>query len=330
MSREVDRRDHSINKITPARERELKALASSVSGQLSGAQRIRIKEFDSLTGNPVAVSSEHAPARLGDYVQRALDHLRGINRVLGLTSTQPVEFVPDPHYQRTSSGAVCVHFQQCHNGIPIFGATEAVRFASNGTLQETVGRSITVTQQPEVSPRLTIEEAVLKAAQHVATPDADEKYAKDQFGQPLQPSQVNLTDFEPTISATFPETPERKTVLEAGPFGDAIKARLLWFPLNDALRLSWEVFLTMPEYRGQYRTLVDAETGEILYCHQLIQFISARGNVFRVDGDGPREMLDFPRPLTDHGFPYPKTYQMNFPMTGLAKTARSATAPVLT
>lgn len=72
MSREVDRRDHSINKITPARERELKALASLVSGQLPGAQRIRIKQFDALTGNPVAVSSELAPGRMGNYVQQVL------------------------------------------------------------------------------------------------------------------------------------------------------------------------------------------------------------------------------------------------------------------
>ena len=76
----------------------------------------------------------------------------------------------------------------------------------------------------------------------------------------------------------------RRTVLAAGPFGDAIKANLIWFALGDSLRLSWETLITMPAYAGQYRTIIDAETGEILYCRQLIYTIAARGNVYLLDG----------------------------------------------
>ena len=313
MSIEIDCRDHSINKLTPEREQELNALASAISGQFSGAQRIRIKQFDALTGNPSSVSCEHAPARTSNYVQRACDHLHSINRALGLVPTQPVEFVPDPHYQTTSSGAICVHIQQCHNRIPIFGAVEAVRFTPSGALQDTTGRSVTVNQQPELSPTLTVQEAVLLAAQHVVTPDTGEHQATDQFGQTFQAPQVDLSGFEAIIITSFPETPEAKTVLEAEPFADVIKARLLWFPFNDALRLSWEVLLTMPEYSGQYRTLVDAETGEILYCHQQMNFITARGNVFQIDGSNPRVMTDFPRPLTELGLPIPDDLPNGFP-----------------
>ena len=32
----------------------------------------------------------------------------------------------------------------------------------------------------------------------------------------------------------------------------------------------------MPGYAGEYRTIVDAKDGEILYCRQLVQTVAAR------------------------------------------------------
>ena len=303
MAREIDRRDSTVNNVTPAREAEIRSLASAVSDRLPGAHRIRITGFDARTGNPATVSSEAAPAETGNYVQRALDHVRNISRALGLTATQPAEFAADPNIQRTSSGAVAVHLQQHYKSVPVFQAAETVRFAPNGTITETAGSSISIDREITISPRLTVEQAVLKAAQYVAVPHPDEYGAKDEFGQPLNLTGVDLTGFEPRVTATFAEKPERPTMLEAGPFGDKIKASLLWFLLNGDLRLTWEVIITMPNYEEQYRTLVDAESGAILYCRQLVQHILARGNVYRVDGGSARQMTDFPRPLADYSLP---------------------------
>ncbi len=313
MSREIDRRDYTERRIIPNREVELRSLASALSDRLPGAHRIRITRFDDATGNPAAITSEAAPAEEGNYVQRALDHVRNISRALGLTATQPAEFVADPNYQTTSTGAVAVHLQQCYKGIPIFQAAETVRFEPNGAIKETVGSSVTVSEEVAVAPTLTVQEAVLKAAQHVAVPHEDEQGAKDPFGEPLHLPSVNLEGFEPRVIAAFPERPEKLTVLDSGPFGDHIKASLVWFPLGDALRLTWEVILTMPDYAGQYRTLVDAETGEILYCRQLVQSASARGNVFRVHGGLSRQMTDFPRALTEYGLSVPGDLPSGFP-----------------
>jgi extracellular elastinolytic metalloproteinase len=313
MAREIDRRDYSANKATPAREAELRSLASVVSDRLPGAHRIRITGFDARTGNPARVTSEAAPAERGNYVQRALDHVRGISRALGLTATQPAEFVPDPTTQQTSSGAVAVHLRQHYKSIPVFQAAETVRFAPSGAIKETVGNSISIARDVAVAPRLTVQQAVLKAAEHVAIPHQDEYGAKDQFGQSLKLTQVDLKGFEPKIIATFAEKPERPTILEPGPFGDKIKANLLWFLLNDDLRLTWEVIIAMPNYEEQYRSLVDAENGEILYCRQLVQHVAARGNVYRVDGGSARQMTDFPRPLTDYGLPIPEDLPDGFP-----------------
>jgi extracellular elastinolytic metalloproteinase len=323
MSREIDRRNLTPRRAMANRDAELRSVASAVSDRLPGAHRIRISRFDAATGNPAAVVSEAAPAEAGNYVQRALEHVRGISRALGLTATQPAEFVADPDYQTTSGGAVAVHLQQAYKGIPIFQAAEAVRFEPNGAIKETVGSTITVPEDVAVAPKLRVEEAVLRAARHVASPQEDEQGHKDPFGESLDLPSVNLEGFEPRVIAAFPEKPEKLTVLDAGPFGDKIKASLLWFPLGDALRLTWEVILTMPGYRGQYRTLVDAENGEIQYCRQLIETVAARGNVYRVHGGQARQMTDFPRPLADYGLPVPGALPAGFPDTWV-ETDRTA------
>jgi extracellular elastinolytic metalloproteinase len=299
--------------MTPERETELESLASSVSDSLPGAHRVRIGRYDATTGNPAVVSSESAATETGNYIQRALDHVRMISRALGLTATQPAEFVADPNVQKTSSGAVSVHLQQQYKSIPIFQASKTVRFAPNGTLKETVGSSVTVAQEVNLSPKLTSQEAVLKASDHVAVPQPDEQGAEDEFGQPLKLSSVDLTGFQPQIITAYATKPDRPMVFEAGPFGDKIKASLIWFQLNADLRLTWEVLIAMPNYEEQYRTLVDAETGEILYCRQLVQSVAACGNVFRIDGGSPRQMTAFPRPLADYGLPIPHNLPAGFP-----------------
>jgi extracellular elastinolytic metalloproteinase len=318
VTREIDRRDFSANKLTRARQDELHARAASISEGMPGQERVRIDSFDALTGNPALVLAEAAPAEQGNYVQRALEYVQRVGGTLGLEATQAPEYAADPHVQQTSSGSVAVHLQQQYKGIPIFQAAQAVRFTPGGALQEMAGSTVTVAQDLPVAPRLSVQEAVLQAARHVALPGADEQETTDQFGQPLKLSSVDLTDFTPRVIATFPNKPELPAVLAAGPFGDEIKASLIWFPIGDDLRLSWEIILTMPRHEGQFRTLVDTQTGEILYCRQLINQVVARGNVFVIDGDGPRQMIDFPRPLADYDLAVPGDLPAGFPDTWIA------------
>ena len=70
-------------------------------------------------------------------------------------------------------------------------------------------------------------------------------------------------------------------MLKPGPFGDEIKASLVWFPLKDRLALGWNVLLTMPDFAAQYDTIVDSSSGDVLYCHQMVQFVAAVGNVYQ-------------------------------------------------
>jgi extracellular elastinolytic metalloproteinase len=313
MTREIDRRDFSVSRVTTARESALRSAAAEVSRRLSDAHRVRIAAFDETTGNPATVVSEAAPAERGNYVQRALDHVHRIAPALGLRATQAPEYAADPSVQQTSSGVVSVHLRQQYRGIPIFQSASVVRFAHDGSLLATLGSSVTVTDEPDAVPRLPVRDAVLRAAQHVAIPDADELEGTDEFGEPLRPASVDLAGFVPEVLAAFPDRTDQPTVLAAGPFGDQIKASLTWFPLDDELRLGWEAFLTMPGYTDQFRTIVDARTGEILYCHQEVAAVSARGKVFPLDGDGPRQMTDFPRPAAAYGLPLPADLPGHFP-----------------
>jgi extracellular elastinolytic metalloproteinase len=313
MSREIDLRDFAVSRATGARRAELHSRALDASAELPGSHRLSVDRFDPLTGNPSRVVSESAPAQPGNYVQRALDHVQRVGRALGLEAGQANEFVADPNYQRTSSGAVAVHLQQQYKGIAIFQAAEVVHFAPDGAISETVGSSVSVAQDTDVAPRLPVTDAVRRAAEHVATPDADEYGGKDQFGEPQEPVGVDLASFVPRVVATLTQHADQTTLLEPGPFGEQIKARLIWFALGEQLRLAWEVILTLPRFAGQYRTLVDARDGSVLYCRQLVRGVAARGNVYRVDGAAGRQWTDFPRPLADYGVPIPAGLPGAFP-----------------
>ena len=317
MSREVDRRRRRPGLVTPERETHLRELADEVSSErLEGAHRLEVTTVDYTTGNPAAVRSEDAPAEQGNYIQRALDHLQAASPALGLEATQPTEYVVDPSTQRTSANAVTVHAQQRYKGIPIFQAAQAVLFDPDGRLTQTVGTTVTVPSELEVAPRLSVEEAVLAAAEQVAEPDQDERGQTDEFGQPMEIPGVRLDGFLIRVTATFPDRPERPTVLAPGPFAEDIRASLTWFPMDtEDLRLAWLVVLTMPGFAAQYRVVVDAASGEVLYCRQLVQTVAARGSVFPVDGDGQRRTSEFPRPLADYNLPVPAGLPDGFPDT---------------
>jgi Fungalysin metallopeptidase (M36) len=302
MSRERDVRDFRVNRATPERVNALRAAAERISAARP-EHRIRITEFDPATGNPGRVESDGATGGGQDFIRRALDHVQAIAPVLGLAE-RAVELVADPLVPRTSSDARVVHFQQRHHGIPIFQASIGVRFEPDGRLAEAGGSVVTVAEDPPAGPGLSAQEAVLRAARHVAPPEPDEE-----FGD--RPA-LDLTGFEPRVRAVFAELPERATVLESGPFQTDIKARLTWFSLGAEAVLGWSVVLTMPEYAGQYHTIVDAGSGEILYCQQLARSVAAKGNVFLVDGGGVRTLVDFPRQINDLGLPFPAVTQQGW------------------
>lgn len=317
MSRELDRRNFNRDRGTAERQSRLQIEAENISDGLPGNHRVRIDQFRPISGNPTRVISRAAPVESGNYLNRAKDHINSIRGVLGLVASQPVDFIADEDYQITSDGSVAVHFRQFYQSLEIFESAQVVRFGSDGAIIDSIGDSANVDQDVSASPQLSIEEAVKKAAIHVCAPDDDE-HQFDHFGEPLNHSIIDLQGVKFKIRKVLSKGPDRATYFEPGPFEDKIKASLIWFPLDGALRLAWEVLLSMPASEGQYRVLIDAVDGSVLYCSQLMKWIAGRGNVYLADGSQARNMIDFPRDLADYGLPIPGDLPPTVPVDWVA------------
>jgi extracellular elastinolytic metalloproteinase len=310
MSREVDLR-RPIEE--PDAER-LNTLARDISARLPGAQTADVAALDAFTGNAARVESVSATAQPGSHRARALAHLRSVGPLLGLTPTQPAEFVPDPVVQTTSSGARTVHLRQQHQGIPVFQAAQTVVFDPAGAVTSTAGSSVTIEEPLDATPDIRVEDAVLAAARHVAEPTPDELGAYDQFQEPFDPPAVELDTFVPRVTTMIAGAPERTTVLEAGPFAEPITAGLVWFPLSaDDIRLGWQITLTMPDHIQRFVVVVDAHDTTILYAHQIALSAAATGNVYLINGGLDRQTINFPRALSDYAIEPPAGLPDGFP-----------------
>ena len=253
MIRQLDIRTFKRNRATPQRAVELQTLAIAISDRLPGKHRITIERLDPTTGNAAHVTSAGATATTdGNFIKRALDHVRAIGPALGVAGAA-TEFVADSAIQ-VNSGARAVQLQQRCHGIPVFQAVLTVRFGADGALQDTTGRTIATRREASAAPRITVKEAVRAAASYVAQPKSAELLG------------IDLTDFEPSVRVAFTSVSDRLTLLEAGPFGSEIKASLTWFALDDQLVLGWQVLLALPRHGGQYSVIIDAISGEPAYC----------------------------------------------------------------
>jgi hypothetical protein len=312
MSREIDVRTFVDNAATAARMAVLEAAADRVSVALPGEQRVVIQRVDATTGNPRSISVEGAAPTEGGFVQRALQHIQAISPAMGFAAEQAPEYIADPTVLETSSGAHAVNLQQRYKGIPIFQADVTVRFAVDGRIHDTTGSVITASGDLSARRKLSVQEATLAAAKAVAQPNPGETQQKDQFGEIMPEPSVDITNFVPKVIAAFPNTPEQSAVLEQGPFGDEIKASLTWFPVAGELKLGWDILLTFPNYARQYDVIVDANTGEVLYAHQKIQFVAAALNVYHVDGASTRQLTNVPLGAGEYGLPFPIVGQDNW------------------
>lgn len=260
-----------------------------------------VANTNSLTGTPSILSAAVSTAANTSVVEQALTFARSQSSVLGFTPGSPVEFVPDPIFYQTSSGATTVNLAQTYRGLQVFQMSRSVRFDPRGQVVDAVGDTAPIPAGLDVEPKLSVEQAVLAAARHLATTGIGET-VPDEFGNNTPLPAVDLKDFNPTVVAGFP-LPSHATVLEKGPFENAIPAHLLIFNQPTTARLAWYVILTLPGYTNQYAVIVAADhvDSEILYCISTMRVATARGRVFEFNpGVADRRMIDFPRPLTEY------------------------------
>ena len=329
MIREIDART-TVDRLDDARREALHEAATSVSDDvLPGQHRIRVASFDPATGNAAVVVSDDAGAQPGDYVARAIRHVQRIGPALGLTAEQAPEYAADPTEQATSTGAVAVHLRQLYKGIPVYDASETVRFDADGRLLEVAGRSVSVTADIPVTTTVTPEDALRLAAAHVADGgDGPDDAPRDQFGEPLVDPTLELTDFAPEARTSGADRLDRPTTFDAPPFPHVVTVALTWLPMGDGLRLCWHTKLAVPG-GAVYRLLVDANAPTILLATRLTRGIAGRGDVVLTSG-GTRGPITMPLPASSYGAPVPADLPADFPFDWLLDgTTRGTTVEAL-
>ena len=324
MAHEVAVRVFAGNPPTPERLAELQALVDRVvsTAGLRGTPvpHFVIDQVDAFTANPSAISFAHGRgtgvAGLqaqtdGQLVRRAGEIVTSIGPVLGIGRAHGSEFVASADVTEVTAAARIVRLAQRHQGIPVFHATNAVRFGASGEPAALVGTTVTFDTDLDPVPAQTADSAVLAAARFVTAPDTDTEL--DQFGVRIPPIDIHLDGFQPRQLVQDGDA-QRLTVFDAGPFAEPIRASLLWFPVVASdVRLAWLVLLALPGGFPRYKVLVDASTAQVLYTRQLVQGVRAAAAVYRVDGSGPREWVDLPVPLDSHGLPLPADLPDGFP-----------------
>ncbi len=304
MVREIDTRNFSANRATEPRASELNNAASLVSESLPGEHTVSVSYLNSLTGTANLLRSSSAPSTEGPIIEQALSHVRQTTTALGFAPSNPAEFIPDPFVEQTSAGSSVVQLHQTYLGIPVFQMARTVRFTPERAIKEVAGNNADLPPGVDIAPRIDVTRAVMAAAEHVSTSDETE-VSTDGWGQQLTPINIDLTDYTPTVLASFP-MPSQPKVVDKGPFAELIPAHLVLFYQNPDARLGWHVQITLPDYSGQYEVIVSADQSEpeILYCQSLMYTALGEGNVYTHNpGKTPRQMVSFPRDLSDYPVP---------------------------
>jgi extracellular elastinolytic metalloproteinase len=314
MVRAIDTRNFTANRATDDRMNELSRAASIVSEQLPGTHTVSVPALNSLTGTPNSLLSSNAPSTSGGLIDQALSFVNQTSAAFGFTAGEPVEFVPDPTIEISSSQSKAVHLQQTYRGIPVFQMVRTVRFSPGNAINDVVGNNVNIPPEINIVPQINVTQAVLAAAQYVANPNETEAM-KDGWGQPMNPIRVDLSDYVPRILVAFP-LPSQPTVMDKGPFADPISANLVLFYQNPETRFGWYVRITLSDYQGQYEVIVSADRteSEILYCQSLMRTVLGEGNVYKENpSTTPRELVPFPRNLNDYPVPQPAILPSQFP-----------------
>lgn len=318
MAREIDvRRDEGrpsragvrAGKVVPERQEHLQDVAEQVSAGLPGDHEVAIVSFDADSAGAAVLVSRGAEAEDGDYVTRALRHVQAVGPALGLTHEQPAEFVADPAFQETSTGAVAVHLRQQVSGVPVYDAAETVRFDPEGRLLEVAGRSYPAPSSSPVAPRLSAEEALLAAAPHLAEPDPDA--GRDPFGESMQEPLLDVGAFAPRLVTATPGSADLASVFEDPQLDGPVTVALVWFPLEDDLVLCWH-FRVQVAGGPEYRVIVDAADGRVLLCRRLTRPLTGRASAVLRAG-APRTEVALPLPAASYGPPVPAGLPSGWP-----------------
>lgn len=337
MPKDIDQRDYSFTRAfdpQAAAAKSSKKLQPShklvipsnrVNLFLGGAEYVEsVYEGGGVEGQRVKVTLPALPQKeLSDQTVTvvAAKHLERIATALGFHRGVKAEFVPDPYVKRTSAGTRIVNFLQHYWGIPVFQMERTVELDRRGAIKCVDGMSASLPHGLEIVPSISLENAARAAAEYVSSPsERIDLFTKKSIPDPV----INWEEYQPKVIARMPFT-SQPSVLDKGPFGEAIPAHLVFFYMGRQTRLGWHFLISTPGIEDQYVVIVEADPKtkdpkrpEVLYGKRTSNsMVAANGNVWAHNpkANATRQVLSFPRPVSDYpiepiadlpqGFPFP-------------------------
>ncbi|WP_338709035.1 M36 family metallopeptidase [Paenibacillus amylolyticus] len=259
-----------------------------------------------LTGNAAFVMLNLAASNTDDsFITRAIEAVNHNSSVLGFSRdsvTEGMEFVPDPRVIETSANTSVVHLHQVYRGVPVYQMSRTFRFKENGTLEDIVGDNVSINEEINLIPEITVDSAIVAANEYINANQTSTEVQVDGWGQPLPSVKINTTEYSPKVLTTFP-SPAQYTVLDKGVFEENITANLTIFPQYPKLRLAWHFAITLLDTKEQYEFIVAADqkqSSEVLLCKRKGSHMKAEGSVFEFNGGEQRKLFTFPRPITEY------------------------------
>jgi extracellular elastinolytic metalloproteinase len=201
----------------------------------------------------------------GDPEDLAVAYVRDEAGSLGVTVTDLTELEVLSSHVSAQTGATHVNLIQQHDGLDVFGAVTTVTVAEDGSIAFVGGVAVSgLAGGAGGTAALEPSDAVAEAADGL---ELDEPEDLEVVQAAADGVEVLLTD------GGISELP--------------IPARLGWLPVDDELRLSWQVVIDDHSDDHLWNVSVDAETGEILevedwtihHDHDQLESTLARGDL---------------------------------------------------
>jgi len=188
-------------------------------------------------------------------VETARAYVKDNKQELGLTGSDINDYAVSSEVTDRHTGVTHVYLQQLHKGIEVYGAILNVNVARDGSVLSAGSRFVSnvAAAAGGQNARKAAVEAARAAAGHLSLKPSKEFKVMARRGGPA----------------------DATTVSDGGVAVKPIEARLVWVPVDTAVRLAW--MLDIEETSGEHwwNAFVDATTGESLGAQDLIVHDSA-------------------------------------------------------
>lgn len=212
------------------------------------------------------------------------DFINKNSLVYGLTAKAATQLKKIADYTNPAGNFSWVELQQEINGIPVFQGELRAALTTRGEIVRTVGRLAPMVEEGDtVSASLTLSP---DAASSVA--EAISKAALT-IGVSLDAGELNLKEASPD---------GRSFIFDSGPFAEEIKVEAVYFPLEaGVVTRSWSMVLWQDT--PAYYTIVDAESGELLWRKNITNEQTQTATFSVYNGDSPSPLS--PTTITQPG-----------------------------